>query len=65
MTGANFVTACREERLDKEGTKEKTNTDEEMESIDEGSAPLRPKCEYQQNAVRCYEYSITEELMEE
>ena len=65
LTGTHFITAGRKEGLDKEGTKEEANTNEEMKSIDERSAPLWPKCEHQEDTVGGDEYSITEELMEE
>ena len=45
LTKANFITGGRKEGLDKKGTKKEANTDEEVESIDEGSAFLRSKCE--------------------
>ena len=52
LAKANFVTGGRKEGLDKKGTKKEANTDEEMESIDEGSAFLGPKSEHQENAIR-------------
>ena len=52
LAGANFVTGSGKEGPNKKGTKKEANTDEEMESIDEGSALLRSKSEHQENAVR-------------
>ena len=46
LTGANFVISRWKKGLYKEGSNEVTNTDKEVESIDEGSAFLRSKSEY-------------------
>ena len=52
LARANFVTGGGKKGLDKEGAKKEANTDEEVESIYEGSALLRSKSEHKENAVR-------------
>ena len=48
--------------MNKEGSGEEADADEEVESTDEGSASLRSQSEDQDNAVSCQEQSISEIL---
>ena len=59
---ANFVAHRWEEGLDKEGAEKEAATDEEVESVDEGSALLWTESEDQQDTVRREEESVAEEL---